>query len=170
MWCKKTKCTHFFYKNSNKDWKVFCLLSSKVVLFVPPWRGFHRSCGDWSRLAGFYVHISLAQKSQTEKRYRKVCGATTDVRGTDGVSWNRKKKLLDEGKDPETKDKKKTEMKNVDGHVDIKKHKQILCSFITKYSATINIAFISPFHLCLEDSSFASFFPPPFCVLNTCWK
>ena len=45
-----------------------------------------------------------------------------------------------------------------------KNHKQILCSFITKYSATINIAFLSPFHFRLRMLTSS-----PFSVLNT-WR
>lgn len=44
------------------------------------------------------------------------------------------------------------EMEKISGSVHIKKHKQILCSFITKYSATINIAILS---LASEDVNFA---------------
>lgn len=59
--------------------------------------------------------------------------------------------------------KKNRKRKNISGSVHIKKHKQILCSFITKYSATINIAFLSPFHLHLRMLT-----PRLFSVLNTC--
>lgn len=57
---------------------------------------------------------------------------------------------------PPTHNKKWKRKKKISGSVHIKKHKQILCSFITKYSATINIAFLSPFHLRPENIYFAS--------------
>lgn len=47
----------------------------------------------------------------------------------------------------------------ISGSADIKKHKQILCSFITKYSATINIAFFLNLELASEDfNRFSDFF------------
>lgn len=48
-----------------------------------------------------------------------------------------------------------------------KKDKQILCSFITKYSATINIAFLSPFNLLPRMSTFLF---PVFNSVNTWYK
>lgn len=54
-------------------------------------------------------------------------------------------------------------MEKISRSIHIKKHKQILCSFITKYSATINIAFLS---LHLRMLTLLS--PPLFTILYIC--
>lgn len=58
----------------------------------------------------------------------------------------------------------KKEGKNIIGECSDKNNrKQILCSFITKYSATINIAFLSPFQLYLRMFTLSGFLP----LINT---
>lgn len=61
--------------------------------------------------------------------------------------------------EPQPITKKNGKGKNYQGVLTYKKnHKHILCSFITKYSATKNIAFLSPFHLHLRMLTFLTFF------------
>lgn len=68
---------------------------------------------------------------------------------------------------PRPPPKKKWECYNM------KKHKPILCSFITKYSATINIAFLFTLLLDLGGWHFGNDYRPRLvlsCPFNTCWE
>lgn len=172
---RNKKCTHFL-QNCNKDWKVFCLLWSNVVLLF-------NLCEDLSTfvepkvVSQICVHVQLAQNSHIERQTDRGGETENETENSLMVQIQKFERINVKGKKrrdekgcmrkscmhPRTRKKNRKRKKKNSGSVHIKKHKQILCSFITKYSATINIAFLSPFHLRLRMLT-----PRLFSVLNTC--
>ena len=179
MWCKETKNVHISYKIVTKTGKCFVCSGATTCRHLASARFRPRSQTPKSSprfVSKFNWHRTHREretdragdgnKLESQKR-RLEKSKLMEGRKRETVKWKvmRVEKLHDP---PPPQPKQRNGERKKRGSVHIKKHKQILCSFITKYSATINIAFLSPFHFESDEVNFA--FPALFSVLNTCCK